>query len=70
MLGSISNTSSKGKGHSFNLPRVDSDITVEDSAASNIIDEVDRVLGEEGGEMELARRTRTWAIRLPHRLRT
>ncbi len=70
MLGSVSKTSSKGKGHISNLPRADDDITVEGSAASSIINEVDRVLGDEGGEMELERRTRTRAIRLPHRLRT
>ncbi len=68
MSGSVSKTFSKGKEHISNLPRADDDITVEGSAASSIINEVDRVLGDEGGEMELERQTWTWAIRLPYRL--
>ena len=69
MSGSVSKTSSKGKGYISNLPRTDNDITVEGSVASSIIKEINCVLGDEKREMELEWQTRTRAIRLPHTLR-
>ena len=53
-----------------NLLRVETAIAAEISTIGSATNEVERVLIGGGGEMELARRTRTRAIRLPHRLRT
>ena len=53
-----------------NLLRVETAIAAEISTIGSTTNEVDQVLMEGGGEMELVRRTRTRAIRLPHRLRT
>ena len=58
------------KSHITNLPRVETAVTAEISTIGSITNEVDQVLMEGEGEMELARRTRTRAIRLPYRLRT
>ena len=51
------------------LLRIETAIAAEISTIGSATDEVERVLME-GREMELGRRTRTRAIRLPHRLRT
>lgn len=57
LLEFISKTCTKGKSHSFNLPKFGSNITIKNFAASSIIKKVDYMLKEE--EIHLVHRLRT-----------